>query len=189
MKRHIQANITDLLAIVGGLASFISLVIAITSWLGVSLELTISIISVIVSFVVGMYSMYVAKVARKLPRSKRVFLSYSHQANPIAYLIADKLKDAGAKVWLDAEQLQLGEPIEPAIEKAIGESDTFIVLVSGLQSPNLKYELDIAYMKGKRIIPVIIEDTEVPVDLQKLRYIDLTKDKEIGIQHLVDAVS
>ena len=189
MKYRYASNLREILAIVGSLGSFLGLIVAITVWLGISRELTLSLISVIIAVLGGIYSMSVARFAKRLPRARRVFLSYSHEANPVANNIATKLRDAGVKVWLDIEQLQLGEPIEAAIRHAIRDADTVIILLPQSESPNMEYELKIANEERKRIIPVVVENTPLPLGLGNLKYVDLRSSPEKGIQELVNAAS
>jgi len=68
------------------------------------------------------------------------------------------------------------------------DADTFIVLLGKDLSQNTIYEIKLAKEKGKRIIPVLVEDTQLPPDLSDLKYVDLRWNKEEGLKTVVEAV-
>jgi len=132
--------------------------------------------------------MYLARTARKLPRARRVFLSYSHDDSSTADEVVNELRKAGAKVWVDTEQLRPGETTTHAIDKAINDADTAVLLLSRMPSPHVLSELRLAQEKEVKIILVILENLdsrELPPDIQNLGYIDFRRDKKIGLQKLV----
>ena len=134
--------------------------------------------------------MFLARLARNFPTSRRVFLSYAHKDSTVAHLLASKLQDAGLKVWLDADQISPGDEISKKIEQAIKESDTFVMLLSDAikENHNLNFELGLATGLAKKIIPVLVSETQVPEYLRQWRYIDLTSESTEGINDLVSAV-
>ena len=121
MKAKRLRNISLLISIIGSLASLIGFSIILTQLLGFGKELTISLLSILISFLVGTFSVYFARAAKKLLRSRRIFLSYPHENKDLALKISEVLRKAGAKVWVDVEQVQPGESITLIIEKAISD--------------------------------------------------------------------
>lgn len=190
MKSPVFRRLSDILTVTSTVGSFLALVVSITLWLGSSLEIAFAILSVLIGSIAGAYSMFLARLARRLPTSPRVFLSYSHQDSAVAHLLATKLKEAGMKVWLDADQIGAGDNILEKIEQAINESDTFVMLLSEAirENPNLNFELGLATGLAKKIIPVLVGNATLPENLQKWRYIDLTKESEKGVSELLSAV-
>jgi hypothetical protein len=49
--------------------------------------------------------------------------------------------------------------------------------------------LKIAQERAKRIIPVILDNTDLPSELKDKKYIDLRENKDEGIKELIRAVS
>ena len=152
-------------------------------------ELWISIAITIVAFAVGASSTYLTGLARKLSRKPRVFLSYSHDAMPVATELIQALRSSGAKVWIDEEQLRAGERWDVSILKGMSDADVFLALLSHGRSDNLSFELKTANDKHIKIIPVLLENADVPPELRKLNYIDLTKDTAAGISRVLEAVA
>jgi len=189
MIRRRISRISGLLSIIGLAVSMGMLVIILSRSLRLS-ELMLSIVVTSIGALAGMYSMYLVRFANRLPRlSPRIFLSYSHKDQDIARQVAEAFRTNGARVWLDQERLRPGASIGDEIEKGIADADTFVALLSGTPSPNLLLELVMARAKGITVIPVLLADAEVPVDLQGLQYVDLRKAPGRGLEELVRAAT
>jgi hypothetical protein len=117
-----------------------------------------------------------------LPGGMKIFLSYARQdlelIKPIYYL----LKDAGYQAWLDVETLLPGQDWLLEIEKAIKESNVFLVFLSS-QSVNKKgyvqKEIKLAFDKVQTLrpeevflIPVRLEPVMPPEWLNRYQWID-----------------
>jgi hypothetical protein len=110
-----------------------------------------------------------------------VFLSYSHSDQHMAQALAGALEEEGIKTWLDVEQLKLGDSLSRRIDEGLASADIFVFFLSG-QSVNkawMRAELSAAMVRRLRepnsvkIIPVLIEDVEVPALLRDVLYLDL----------------
>jgi hypothetical protein len=151
-------------------------------------DLSISLVSAIVAGLAGVFSSYGVHIAKKLSYAPRVFISYSHSDQAAASEVVAALRTSGARVWLEEERVKPGESIRKAVEKGIENADTFVALLSEKPGSNLLLELDLARAKGIRVVPVLLSNAEVPLDLQGVRYIDLRHDRSAGIKQLVRAV-
>jgi hypothetical protein len=58
-----------------------------------------------------------------------VFLSHSSADKPAVEDLARRLAEEGIEAWLDKWHLIPGDPWQPAIEKALAESETCVVFV------------------------------------------------------------
>ena len=177
----------NILSVVAVLVSVISLVVSIVTILNISRELMIVIIVVVISFFSGVFSNRLTRIISKLSRARRVFLSYSHGMEDDIRQIIDVLRERGAKVWMDQERIKPGQDFKEEIKQAMFDADTVILFVGKELSPNVMYEIRLAKERGKKIIPVILESGELPNDIEGLKYIDLRKNKEVGIREIVDA--
>lgn len=110
-----------------------------------------------------------------MPRP-RVFLSYSRKDSAFAHLAKVQLEARDIEVWLDRGALRAGDDWANAIEEGIASSEALIVVLS----PNLSassyvtFEWAYALGKGKKIIPVLIEDGERHPKLKAIQHIDFT---------------
>ena len=93
-----------------------------------------------------------------------VFLSHSTADKPAVEEIARRLAEEGIQVWLDKWHLIPGDPWQPAIEKALAESETCAVFVgpSGLgpwQNEEMRAAIDWRVRDTNRrfrVIPVLL---------------------------------
>src|SRR5271165_3740064 len=105
-----------------------------------------------------------------LAMSFHVFLSHSSADKPAVEELARRLAKEGIQAWLDKWNLIPGDPWQPAIEKALAESETCAVFVgpSGLgpwQNEEMRAAIDQRVRESARrfrVIPVLLPGTERP---------------------------
>jgi hypothetical protein len=186
MKKKVRTH--NLLPAIGSATSIIGLAVAVVTILEISPALLISMGSVVVSFLAGVYSKDLAKSVRKLSRVRRLFLSYSSHSEDIANELSLLLRNKGAKVWTARERVKAGQSFEQAIRQAIDDADAFIVFLGKDLSPNVNYELGLAQAKHKKIVPILLESGQVPNDLRGIMYVDLGLDKNKAFDDVIKAV-
>lgn len=118
---------------------------------------------------------------------KNVFISYNHSNENIDSVrdIANKLNNMGLKTWFDQNEIKPGDSISQKINRAIDNSTYVIVIVSpkDKESNWATHELNLAVNKGKRIIPVMI-DNATPSDLPTIIADRLAVDISSNIDNL-----
>lgn len=89
-----------------------------------------------------------------------VFLSYSHQWAEDAAYIAQVFRTHGLEVWLDVDQLRVGDRLNKEIVRAIKSSDYFVPLLSPeyLASPWCIKEFDMAAGEGVSVLPIKVSE-------------------------------
>jgi len=112
-----------------------------------------------------------------------VFLSYSRKNSDSANEIADAIHAAGYRVLIDREDILPSENWKERLEKLINEADVVVFLLSpeSLESDVCKWEVQHAAMRGKRLIPAVLEEPlneEVPLFIQELNYLFLRSQSE-----------
>jgi len=122
----------------------------------------------------------------------KCFVSYTSLDRPAAERLANALRERGLDVWIDSLQILPGDSlIQKIFEEGLKDCRVFIVLLSpnSVKSEWVKHELDVALInrlkKITRVIPVIVEDCDIPVALRSIRWINL-KD---GIERAADLVA
>lgn len=118
-----------------------------------------------------------------MPRSLQVFLCHASQDKPEVWKLHRYLKTRGVKPWLDVEDLLPGEDWEVEIPKALFSSDIILVCLSknsvnkeGYVQKEIAFALDKALEKPEGtifIIPVKLEDCELPKRLSRYQAVDL----------------
>jgi hypothetical protein len=122
----------------------------------------------------------------------RVFLSYASSDRAIAAQVATALREVGISVWFDVWELAPGDSIGDRVDQALKASDLLLLFLSkaSVTSRWVQTELNAVLtnqMKDRAItiIPVVIEDCDIPPVLADRMYVDLRGDVAAGVQRLV----
>jgi formylglycine-generating enzyme required for sulfatase activity len=119
------------------------------------------------------------------------FISYSRVNSEFVVRLAKDLKAAGYDVWLDQLDIPKGARWDDAIEAAVENSSTFMIVLApeSIESQNVKDELSYAIDSGKQILPVVIKSCKIPLRLRRFQYVDFTdkpyKDSLADIKRLL----
>lgn len=107
-----------------------------------------------------------------------IFLSHNHQDKDVATPLAARLRLVGADVWLDDWEIKPGDSIVGKVNEALGLADTVLLLWSenAAHSRWVNSEMETAIARrlsdgSVRIIPVRLDDTELPALLQPLKWL------------------
>lgn len=121
------------------------------------------------------------------------FISYSRKDRDICDQIANHLLSRGLVVWIDSKAIDPGESWVDAIFRGLERADYVIVLISSnaLQSSWVHKEVETALINSlsqkstQMIVPILLEDVELPMMLRSLQSIDLID----GIPHKIPLIS
>ena len=104
----------------------------------------------------------------------KVFLSYDHEDQRRAALIASALEKAGHSVWWDRE-ISGGAEYNSAIETAVEDADVVVVLWSerSVRSAWVRDEAAEGREAGK-LVPVALDATKPPMGFRQFQTIDLS---------------
>ncbi len=129
-------------------------------------------------------------------RPLRVFLCHASQDKPSVRSLYKQLKSNDVDPWLDEEKLIPGQNWRLEIPKAVRSSDVIVVCLSrnsiskeGFVQSEIKTALDVAAEKPEGtifIIPLRLEECEVPESLHHLHWVNLFDHK--GIEPLLYAL-
>ena len=126
---------------------------------------------------------------------KQIFISYSHSDKKAVNRLTNDLENAGKDVWLDEKEIGVGDSISKKIEEGISQCDLFCLVISGhsVKSEWVKREYQTALNKqlssGKPVLlPLLIDDVELPLLLSDIKYADFSGDYENGREQLLKAV-
>ncbi|NTU56457.1 MAG: TIR domain-containing protein [Anaerolineales bacterium] len=113
----------------------------------------------------------------------KVFLSYSHADEAQAKRLYNELCGHGLDVWFDKESLLPGQSWEDVIEEQIQQTDYVILLLSkrslikrGFFHKEIRLALDVLDtipIGHVYILPLRLDDCEVPARLLGIQYLDL----------------
>jgi hypothetical protein len=103
----------------------------------------------------------------------KVFLSHASEDRTFVVDFASRLRQRGVDVWLDRWEILPGDSfVDRIFEEGIAQAKAIIVVLSrhSAAKPWVREELNVAVVRkinaATRLIPVVIDDCEVPVCLQ-----------------------
>lgn len=126
----------------------------------------------------------------------KISISYSHQDKKWASLIEERLQSVGHEVSIDSWNFKVGDNLLKKIEESLSSADAIVFLISknSLASKSVMHEFSaIAFgelsKKRQRIIPILIDKSQVPTYLSNYVYLDLAADVEVGLEKLVNSLA
>jgi WD40 repeat protein/class 3 adenylate cyclase len=121
-----------------------------------------------------------------------VFLSHNSADKPRVRRLAERLRDAGLRVWFDEWVIQPGDDIYLAIERGLEASRTLVLCLSpaalgtdwvGLERSTVLFR-DPANA-GRRFIPLLLADCILPDTLRRYKYVDCREDTQAAFGQLL----
>jgi|GEM_PF-1497824 len=118
-----------------------------------------------------------SKEKRKhLQNVNTVFISHDHDDADFAELLKLRLAKEGITSWIDTERLKLGQDWREEIDHGIEDSIAIIAIMTpeARKSEYVTYEWAFAWVKGKKIFPIMLKKTQLHPRLESLQYLNFT---------------
>lgn len=105
---------------------------------------------------------------------QKVFISHCIEDSNRALWLANKLNATGLEVWIDHINIPPGSAIVDLINNAIESCEIFILIWSkhAKESKWVNIEWTTAITMNKTIIPILLDETQLPGVLRRLLYIE-----------------
>jgi hypothetical protein len=110
-----------------------------------------------------------------------VFFSYAHSDKLAVESVAKQLRSLRVRVWVDQQEIIAGDSLLGEIQRGLDHASALVFFASkaSLESQWTRHELD--FFMGKRVsasggppvIPVMLEDVELPALMRDILYIDM----------------
>jgi hypothetical protein len=115
----------------------------------------------------------------------KVFISYSQEDNETARKLASDLKSAGTEIWIDHARIDGGDNLPERIGEACEWCDMLLLLWSANAAGSywVKQEWSTGVSLEKRVIPCLLDDTQLPPILRPKRHCDF-RQYETGYRDL-----
>ncbi len=119
-----------------------------------------------------------------------VFISYSRKDQEMVSRIIDALQRRRVDIWIDQEDIGTGSRWDTQIQEGIANSEKVLVMLSksSTASTNVGDEWSYALDKGKHIIPVLLEECDVPMRIASLQRVEFTQGYEQGLEKLIEEI-
>jgi hypothetical protein len=124
----------------------------------------------------------------------RVFICHASEDKPIARELAAYLQSRGIEIWLDELRIKVGDSIVAKINDGVASATHVALLVStsATSKPWVTREFSAALMRqladaSVRVLPVRLDEANVPAILADIRYADCRTDKVSGFEQVFQA--
>ena len=109
-------------------------------------------------------------------KQRLTFISYARDDADFALELARELKASGFLVWLDQLDIPTGARWDDEVQKALEQCEIFMVILTpnSIASNNVKDEIGYVIDANKRILPVLLENANIPFRLRRFQYVDFT---------------
>jgi WD40 repeat protein len=123
-----------------------------------------------------------------------VFLSHNSQDKPRVRKLAERLRDAGLRVWFDEWVIRPGDDIYLAIEHGLEAARVQVLCLSpaALGSEWVTLERGTVLFRdpgnaGRRFVPLLLADCTMPDTLRRYKYVDYRGETQAAFEELVSA--
>jgi hypothetical protein len=123
------------------------------------------------------------------------FISHSTKDKPFVRKLASDLVASGVKVWLDEQNILVGDSIPEKIAQGLAESDFFLIVVSenSVNSAWVKRELNNAIVheierRNVIVLPIRLDGAKMPDTINDKLYADFSKSYEEGLEKLIRSI-
>jgi len=123
----------------------------------------------------------------------KIFFSYSIEDKTFSERLARDLQERGIQTWLVGQEIKFGDKRQFKIDEALKTSGYFFAIISksSIKSSWIQKELEIAVEKEKetklpRIIPILLDDVEIPENIRDKLYLDFRDDYQHGLKTILE---
>ncbi len=124
--------------------------------------------------------------------SIQAFLCHSSEDKHIVEQFAYRLRSTKSYVWFDKWEIKVGDSIVEKINEGLEKMTHLIIFLSksSVNKPWVKKELSSALMRklednSVRVMPIKINECDIPVIIKDIKYADCTEDFESGFSQLI----
>ncbi len=121
-----------------------------------------------------------------------VFLSHNSQDKPRVRKLAERLRQAGLRVWFDDWVIKLGDIVCLKVDEGLEQSRVLVLCISpaALKSGWVDLERSTAVHRdpaneGRRFIPLLLADCDVPDTLRRYKYVDFREEADAALEALL----
>ena len=173
--------------ILGVVASLFSVFIFLSEYRSfVRVETLIGVFGALVGIVVA----YLFARIKDATDAPKIFISYSHKDKEFVKKLYEELHALPFDILWDQKELQVGDDIKKKTDELIESSD-YLLFVSSKNSAGSEWatiEIDKALKLKKKVLPVVIDESEPPEIISKILYANFSTSFDEGMDKLVSAL-
>ena len=120
------------------------------------------------------------------------YLSHSFTDKPRVLALAEQLRDAGLRIWIDDWIVKPGDDIYLEMQNGLEASRTLVLCMSKAAFDSPWRQRETALFRDptntrRRFIPLLLEDCAIPDSLSMYRWVDWRAESQIAFDNLVVA--
>ncbi len=168
-KQTLTLNVTTIFLILVALLYLAIVLLTEQSYIaGVNLAFGSAVIIILVIMILTFV------VSGRNNKVRKVYLLYAQEDLSFVAELYKALKIAPYRIIWDQKAIQVGDHIEAKRNQLFKESDDIVVVISkhSLSSEESRAAISKAINLNKRILPVLIDDSELPDELKEIKYAD-----------------
>ena len=122
---------------------------------------------------------------------KKIFIPYSRKDLDFVKKLAEDLTQAGYDVWYDLTDLEGGDHWADELQTAIDECQVYVLVISpnSVASEWVEKEFIYASGEGKKVVPLLFKQTDLPLWLVNIHYVDIQgANYKENFQHVLGAL-
>jgi uncharacterized membrane protein YhaH (DUF805 family) len=106
--------------------------------------------------------------------SASIFVSYSHQDAGLVKPVVGLLRATKDLVFQDVDAIKPGSRWRPQIEEALGVTQLIVLFwcYHSSRSAEVRREYELALSSGKDVLPVLLDATPLPEELNEFQWVD-----------------
>lgn len=134
---------------------------------------------------------YVFITSNNIVMKDSTFISYSRADASFALQLANDLRATGVNTWLDQMDIPQGSHWDNAIETALDSATCVLAIISArlIASKTAMDEVSYALEQNKKVILVLLDNTETSFRLRKLQRVDFTGDYSKAFNELLQILA
>jgi len=129
-------------------------------------------------------------------RSNKIFISYNHRDRQFVHRLDGDLRSRSLVVFLDERDIEVGQSITQRVSEEIEASSHLAVVLStnSINSRWVQREVNSALMiqlsndKDITILPLILDDCDIPLLLRDIKRADFRESYERGLEQILRVV-
>ncbi|MDJ1498405.1 toll/interleukin-1 receptor domain-containing protein [Cytophagaceae bacterium DM2B3-1] len=125
----------------------------------------------------------------------KLFICHSSKDKSFVRDFKKALDSFRYEVWLDENEIQVGDSIYEKIEKGLLNSDYILLIlspnfaISKWSQQELRSSFQLEMDLGKKILPCLIEDTQIPPLISDRKYADFRISFSKGLIEIINAIT
>ena len=125
-----------------------------------------------------------------------IFISYSHRDKTFVDQLGIQLVRRNVNVWLDRWELSVGDSIVEKVQEAVDGASALLVILSKASAASewCKKEMSAGLLREleeRRVVvmPVMLEDCDVPVFARGKMFADFRTDFDVGLRAVIEGIA